>query len=306
MAQEDNKLKFREAQEELILMRTSVEKGDRESALNHRNSAWLKLYELRDKYVCSIPGDKNIKESAGDIFDALLPEIIGKYSPGEGDLENYFNSIWARRSKDSYGKKKTITVGDEKIDVREESMDQETEEGDDSRSGKMEIAVSDDWSSDRVKVESDEYLLEIGTLIISLFEHGYTKSNNQAKEKFFKMIYTEKATLIFREIIEDTDYDFHEKQIFKAINTGFLDFYTLKVCRTVRDVWSTALKKNVEFGIKNNPDAEIDFPLNNRVYYCFFTEIEKAETSENSVSTRLTQQKENFNKLLRGAGITST
>lgn len=118
--------------------------------------------------------------------------------------------------------------------------------------------------------------------IIHFLEHK-GKQYNSTKLQYIKMFYTESMTILFKDNIDTKDLNC--QQIFTAMDTGFLDMYMKKVCRTPEEVRYSPLKYYFEL-FKDEPcnHTEIKLPLENRIFLKYWEDLTGKKIADSNIS----------------------
>ena len=256
------------------------------------------LFELKE-YFHKLAG-KCDEDRFHDVFVDFVMSIPNGYDSRKGKLEHYVNTIWARRKNDIFAH------GGRKNDVLSAGHSESDDEKEDNKSITrislesewIEEATTGDISSEQErKVELEDttnsILLEVAVAIGKMFEH-YTKQNNPIREKYFRLIYTDRMTRIVKEGDLTSEQVRHERQIMNSCNLQFLDFYMREICRSITAVNLSELKKGCEIGDMETNEKILELPLQERVYKEYFRQFENKDVS----SSLLSQNKANFDKML--------
>lgn len=306
MTEDEIKEKFRTIQEIVIEM-LECEKGSEEAMTKYWN-AYSQLLGMSDCFFSS--NNEFEYTDLYDLYNDIIQEVLKKYTPLDKDgkpraLENYFNFLWKRRKNDLYKKSRIETVSDE--------VEDDSEDGSYLQSDGIQLK---EWEEkDRRETEGLDfsgkikYMADLAPLICRLCE---TKSSKNVK-KYYPLFYTNLISAYCR-FLNDSNSGIdissinikHENQIFDTMKVDFLDSYTMEICRSLEKLARVKYKKNRDFGIEENPDNELKkMPLHSRVFYAFVVSHYEEDTGRDfsSVSVTVSQQRTNFNGILKDNGI---
>lgn len=138
--------------------------------------------------------------------------------------------------------------------------------------------------------------VQLTTLILNLHVKQ-SQYYNEVKLKWWKLFYTEDLTYILHNsniILQ------HERDIFQALNSGYLDFYTLIKCRTLEEIRITKLKNLAQIS-GGSEQGEIKIPFEAKIVLAY---LAKVEGKPPAPSTRSEQHKNYFKELQKGKCFT--
>ena len=188
-----------------------------------------KLWELFLKYY------DDGEERTLDLFVNALES----YDAGKGPFANYFNYILARRQKDYYHFEQTNAEGYGVKGSTIKSLDspRSQDAGDDRTLAETEPDSGSPSAELIWLAESDE----IAWTQYLLFRERYTAEKiREERKRWFHILFTEEMTRKYKE----REFRFlSEKDVFRAVNTGYLDYYMSEAaCRKAIQVAVTPLK----------------------------------------------------------------
>lgn len=138
--------------------------------------------------------------------------------------------------------------------------------------------------------------VQLTTLILNLHVKQ-SKYYNKVKLKWWKLFYTEDLTYILHKsniILQ------HERDIFEALNVGYLDFYMLINCRTLEEIRITKLKNLAQIS-GGSEQGEIQTPFEAKIMLAY---LAKVEGEPPAPGTRSGQHKNYFEELQKGKCFT--
>ena len=271
-----------------------------------KNTALLKLYELTEGYLTQEKWSEKY-DAEYDLWCKLLNEVIEKYDPQTGPLENYVNRVWLLRRKTLFPKdeekhKRKVPV----IISLDDSLGGGGQDGSDESISYHEVIgdTNNAFESIETIIAAKEFVVEIGRLLSeyqerSIMQNGVMDSRKTEKNKWYRLFFTEMVTSIVKGfLIDQTKRLEHEQQTFKQMNCRFLDFYMNGECRGFVPIWVTPLKLNREFDLKD-PDEELRLPLNTVVWKRFVMESEEmSHLAEESIAAVLSKRRKEYYGLI--------
>lgn len=317
MAEETHRL-FMEA--ELLLLEYRKSEGEQREIAKNKIFILLlgDMQELFINTICASKGfPKSLKEDLAWDYLEMVHDIIRHFDPEKGDLEHYFNFLWSRRArnflrrigvakktiKDDSGVKKTkyilpsVSLNDDvedKISLGDK-ISQTTGVGRDP----MDVLEG--------KLLLESYVLQLSALVTGMFAHGYSQKSSETKEHYFKLFFTERLVAIVKESELTIGEIPHERQIFRAVQNVFLDFFMKEICENIESIRQSPLKKYGDIGVEEGSELEIElkdissgdigFKKRGKVYYRYFCTVENDTASEASISSRITQRRKDFLQL---------
>ena len=133
----------------------------------------------------------------------------------------------------------------------------------------------------------DEQAVQFINLAFSLPERLTGRANNKSRINYFRMFFTD-SVVDFLHCGEDPNpFTAHERELFGgALQTAFLDFFMMQVCRRVREIQFCPVKP---YGmmVEGRPMEEPEHPLPNDVYITYLNIVEKRNiNSEGTISNQ--------------------
>ena len=220
-----------------------------------------------------------------DKSDAFITTFVNffqtKYDPQKGEASHYFSRAMSRRKHDNENKK-----------PRESGLETDTEDGKSVENAaliKTEVEAWENGSSVEAGVGADDTLVSLLSLILTLPERLKGKANNPKKITYYRMFFTDGVVAAVHDIPTRSDlgrYARHERDLFRAFQIHFLDFFMQKRCRTIVDVADCEVKCYGEL-ISGAPMEHPGHPLPNDVYREYLNSHEGYDiTADASVSNQ--------------------
>ncbi len=147
--------------------------------------------------------------------------------------------------------------------------------------------VADDRSGREAtqRLNVDESLCELITLILLLPQRLSGQANNPVKIKYFRMFFTDSMVLSVHTM--EMEY-LHKRQrdIFEAMCIPFLDFFMRDICRSLEEILASDLKLHGEM-VEGRAMKRPEQPLPNDVYRQYMRVVEHIEIrSDGAISNQ--------------------
>lgn len=160
-----------------------------------------------------------------------------------------------------------------------------TSDGEDG--GTLSDMVADDRSGREAtqRLNVDESLCELITLILLLPQRLSGQANNPVKIKYFRMFFTDSMVLSVHTM--EMEY-LHKRQrdIFEAMCIPFLDFFMRDICRSLEEILASDLKLHGEM-VEGRAMKRPEQPLPNDVYRQYMRVVEHIEIrSDGAISNQ--------------------
>ncbi len=325
MTKEEKKKLFKQAERELILARES---DNQSMKMNHRNRTWEILFRILEESdflhlaICDLDKEynntnysdeekENRREAVNkhDILqDFIIKDVIPKYCPEKGPLENYVNSVWSKRRNNAHNLNRP-PKGIEIVSINDSINSHSLNDADDSFTYEEIIADKvEGVSTDRINEEniigrydSVNAIIDVYASLIA-YEQSITMKNGkidgrkQSQLLWNRLLFTEIVTELTKRVLQDVDELDHKTQTFKYVENSFLDHYMSGICRDYYSLKLTSLKTNAYFSIpQKDPEEQLDLPLNTIVWVSYLLASENIKIStENSARATLTEQTDRF------------
>lgn len=142
--------------------------------------------------------------------------------------------------------------------------------------------------------QSDEILLRLSLLMLELPTRLHGKANNPTRMSYFRMFFTDGVTVFLKGETNPDAYTAHERDLFRAMNLSFLDFYMERACRTVLQVAVCPLKPYGSLVEGRPADQETRLPLPADVFLSY----RRQAGDEKASSVTISQQRKAYNEFL--------
>lgn len=235
----------------------------------------------------------------GDMMGEFFERYWVNFSSESGSLYAYMNlklNHLIKKSthddrEDHYIKNPNADAENEpkRIWVTADSLNKHiSNDGEGEELGNM-IAAKD--TPDRLAM--DATALDLISLILELPTRLKGKANNPQRLSYFKMFFTDSVVDVLHSVDINTAFSAHERDLFRAMHLGFLDFFMLNVCRTVTQIMGCPLKLYAEL-VDGAPKKEPDHPLPNDIYLTYLRTVEGKEVKTASTISEIRQAYRHF------------
>lgn len=272
-----------------------------------RTSLNFEMTEVLMDLFCSGRDDEKNAKALEDF--ALVWQELDRYDPSTGSFRGFVQTRIKMRRMDaqrqdagmhremkeaekdwegscdgmpgeSDGKKKPIWV-------RPDSLDAPIVTSDGEDGGTLSDMVADDRSGREAtqRLNVDESLCELITLILLLPQRLSGQANNPVKIKYFRMFFTDSMVLSVHTM--EMEY-LHKRQrdIFEAMCIPFLDFFMRDICRSLEEILASDLKLHGEM-VEGRAMKRPEQPLPNDVYRQYMRVVEHIEIrSDGAISNQ--------------------
>lgn len=196
--------------------------GNEAAALKLRNDCWEWAEKLFNP------------EKDGDITDAII-SCITNFSADKGEFCHYLSSVLPRR-KAGQAKKAFQKAG------KEISLSAQVSAGDGDDCLTVEDLLTADTdvggeAEGRVYVSS--LLVEMTSLVLDFYGRHTGHAANEGRRMWYRLFFTEDVTYVCK---DEPRLLKHPRDVFQAMDLGYLDYYMSAPCRTPDEVGRTALK----------------------------------------------------------------
>ncbi len=233
----------RQLDETARLWKTAPAEGNEAAAQARKNQIWLLVFQLYDR---EDPADASGQKAVA-VLDAM-EEALAKYTPEAGAFSHYFSYLLKRRETDAYRYGERHSPGGD-------SLDRPITEDGGLTLGDTLTAGPD--AGPEAAMESDGLFAELTSLILN-FSARRDRAGNDTRRMWFRLFYTEDMTQAMKmRLIRFV----HQRDIFAAMETGYLDYYMTAVCRDGRAMMDTPLKRCCDVMPESADTREIPFPF---------------------------------------------
>lgn len=262
--------------EQLVLQWNSLAEADvaKRVALN---------FEMTDLLTAVIPEDKM------DALGAVWLEL-GSYEPGKGEFSSFVLSRLNLRTKDQeradlgMSKRKLSSGAAEhgtgRRSVYAESLNRPIAEGDETE--RLDLLPDESPETVESGLRFDATMQELVALILTLPERLHGQARNPKRINLFRMFFTDGVVASIYSGGAKR-HAAHERDLFCAIKTEFLDFFMQDICRTVQAIFRSSLKPYGQM-VPGREMQEPGQPLPNDVYLAYLRECEGTASSPAAIS----------------------
>ena len=232
-----------------------------------------------------------------DKSDAFITTFVNffqtKYDPQKGDASHYLSYAMSRRKHDDENKK-----------PRETSLEADTRDGKSEESAaliKTELEAWENGSSVEAGMDADDTLVSLLSLILTLPERLRGRANNPKKITYYRMFFTDGVVAAVHDLPERSElarYIRHERDLFRAFQVRFLDFFMRERCRTIGDVADCEVRRYGEL-VPGAPMEHPGHPLPNDVYREY---LNSCEGYDIAADASVSNQRAEYKRFLR-AGL---
>lgn len=178
-----------------------------------------------------------------------------KFDPGQRSLYGYMKQRLPLRERsmrredlglhrvtveDEQGQKHKKWVGNGSLDVPVDEQEGGATRG--------ELIADAGAEEPLAEIEMNDSLVQLLDLIHLLPQRLSGRQNNPARLNYFRMFFTDgiSAAIQKENGTAIAVYQRHERELFEAMKLSFLDFYTVKTCREVKELSACPVKKHGE------------------------------------------------------------
>lgn len=273
---ENAKALERELDSAAVLWKASQTEGNEGAARTHLNRLWLLVFK-RFEPLPDIPG-----EDPNAIISAM-EEALGKYSPEKGAFSHYFSVLLSGRKADAarYAERHAPSS---------DSLDRTVAEDGDLTLGSM--VAADKRLEPESAIGFDGLFAELTSLVLNFAERQNGRKYNENRRMWHRLFYTEDMTQVMK---EHTFRFLHERDIFSAMDTAYLDYYMTCVCRSGQAVQQTPLKPYGQVVPSRSETAPVPLPIPGDVSLAYL------QTKGVSVGNSARSQQKNYYEMEKSA-----
>lgn len=225
------------------LWKSEPQEGNEAAAQARRNQIWLLVFQLYDR--------ESQADASGQKATAVInamEEALARYTPEAGAFSHYFSYLLKRREMDAYRY-------DERHAPSGDSLDRPISEESGLTLGDALTAKPE--TEPEAVIEVDGLFAELTSLILN-FSARRDRAGNDTRRMWYRLFYTEDMTQAMKtRLIRFA----HQRDIFAAMETGYLDYYMTAVCRDGQAVMDTPLKRCCDVMPESGDTREIPFPF---------------------------------------------
>ena len=230
-----------------------------------------------------------------DKSDAFITTFVNffqtKYDPQKGEASHYFSRAMSRRKHDDKNKK-----------TRETGLETTAEDGETVENAglvKAEVEAWENGGSVEAGVDADDTLVSLLSLILTLPERLKGRANNPKKITYYRMFFTDGVVAAVHGMPQRSElwrYARHERDLFRALQIRFLDYFMQERCRTVADISDSEVKRYGEL-VDGAPMEHPGHPLPNDVYRAY---LNRCEGYDIAADASVSNQRTEYKQFLRG------
>lgn len=229
-----------------------------------------------------------------DKSDAFVTTFVNffqtKYDPQKGDASHYFSYTMSRRKHDDENKK-----------PRETGLETQGEDGKITENASLARMSAGEWKSGgsvEAGVDADDTLVSLLSLILTLPERLEGRANNPKKITYYRMFFTDGVVAAVHGMPKRSElwrYTRHERDLFRAFQIRFLDFFMRESCRTVVDISDCEVKRYGDL-VAGAPMEHPGHPLPNDVYRSY---LNSREGYDIAADASVSNQRAEYKRFLR-------
>ena len=106
------------------------------------------------------------------------------------------------------------------------------------------------------------------SLALNIAGHLSGQAKNPQRFAMYRMFFTDRLTYFLSVQKELTPYLQHERDLFEALDTDFMDFLLDRICRTIPQI-AAAERRPYSQLVPDSKERACSFPLNNTVFYTY-------------------------------------
>ena len=231
--------------------------------------------------------------NANDFWD-IFSKTIKKYNPEKvknSSFTHYFSATVRFQININYKGKNEMTVSLDKplSDDTEDTLL-------DTIAGSEDIQ---DESSERINA----LMSDLTAMILNFAKLHKGHSNNEKRQSWYQIFFTEDITYSLKETSMEIKFR-HERDVFKAMNLEYLDYYMSHVCRTKEEIRKTPLKKYNEIvPAAIDEMGETPLPLPADVSIAYYQCCKGTTVTRSNRSNHMARYKEEKGQLLNDQSI---
>ena len=145
------------------------------------------------------------------------------------------------------------------------------------------------------RMTADAKAMELLTIILNMRERLQGKAKNEQRITYFRMFFTDSVVDIIQNIETPESYVNHERDLFQALKTEFLDFFMNRVCRSVQEISDCPMKLYGEI-VNDCPMEHMRHPMPNDVYIAY---VNAKENFRIQSPGTISNQRNEYYKFLR-------
>lgn len=249
--------------------------------------------------------DKNYPEGIGEFFCRDWPA----FDTEKGKLSSYAKARLEYRAKETQHKDRE----DHYVTVKNPDGEKPKRKWVSAASLNQSIDPDDAESAELVDLQTDSaaeaafsdaskpdwMMVQLLTLILELPSRLNGRANNPQRLRYYRMFFTDDSVEIIHSQPRVTVFIEHERDLFRAIHLGFLDFFMTRKCRSVIEI-SNAARKLLGELIDGEDMRTADHPLPNDVYLAYIRAEDGTSAGSRSV---VSEMRGNYRKFFTENGL---
>ena len=132
------------------------------------------------------------------------------------------------------------------------------------------------------RIVIDALKMELTTMILQFADCHTEKETEKKRREWYRMFYTEDITLFCKELNGRSQ---HQRDIFRAMNLSYLDFYMSDKCYSCREIFETPLRSYADVIPGSLDDREIKVPIQAKISLAYWKTC-KDEKVKGSIRSR--------------------
>ena len=281
MSRKDARRKEKEKRFDEVARRWKAETAENQAVREAlRNELFALGFELYD-------------DRSDEFITTFVNFFQSRYDPQKGDASHYFSRVMSRRKHDDENKK-----------PRETGLETAGEDGKTTENAelvRMEVEAWENGGSVEAEVDADDTLVSLLSLILALPERLKGKANNPKKITYYRMFFTDGVVAAVHGMPMRSElgrYARHERDLFRAFQVRFLDFFMRERCRNISDIADCEVRRYGEL-VSGAPMEHPGHPLPNDVYREY---LNSCEGYDIAADASVSNQRAEYKRFLR-AGL---
>lgn len=258
----------------------------------------LKLQGNIFQVVCQLfsgpTEDKLYSNERDEAINMVFLSDWHNYDAKLGSLYDFFNHRieWRRKEADlkAHGHRQ-LTDTDPETGEKKRMWKRVLEQEPDNRGEELEGAVQVAWNNapagpegspeENINLDAAAYVLLSSMLNLSTLLEG--QSNNPIRRRYFHMFFTDGISDYLHKNPVPDAFLRRERDLFRALELSFLDYFLSEKCRTAPAIQDTPLKPYGQM-VEGKPMEEAEHPLKADVYSAYLDRMEHYHAGSSTIS----------------------
>lgn len=253
MTKDQEKTLEQELNQYALLWRTTPAQGNEDAVKSYRDQVFLLAYK---RYGQLEPSGQS--ESDSNAFMDAFVEALTHYAPERGPFCSYLSFLLKQRKIDAYRKDSLHAPSGVSLDHPVSAEDAGMTLG--------SIIPADSSCEPERMAEFDSRFADLTAMVLNFSARHPGRSGSPEHRMWCRMFYTEDLTWVMK---QHTFHFLHERDVFQAMDTEYLDYYMSRICRTGKEVMAAPLKPYREVVPERTEPEETPLPLNADVSLSF-------------------------------------